>query len=376
KRRFMQEAQAASALNHPNIITIHDIALQNGCAFQVMEFVQGQTLAELIRPGGMPVQDVVNIAVQMAEALIVAHATGIIHRDLKPGNVIVSSNGRVKLLDFGLAKLAAWGTTESDATRTPAAGPQTEQGTIIGTVCYMSPEQANGTFVDARADIFSFGALLFEMLSGRRAFPGETVVAMLSGVLRDDPPPLSTLVSGIPSDIEFVVQRCLRKKPDDRFARVAELLPYLQAHRPQPPSSAIVTGSLEIKRAEPVIAVLPFMSMSPELDNQCFADGLAEEIMHQLARQSCVRVLSRTVASVNRGEGADLVLEGSVRRSAERIRVNVQLFDPKDGCALWSERFERTAGDTLALQDELAALIWREVIACSEPARQRLRLPQ
>jgi serine/threonine protein kinase len=355
KRRFIQEAQAASALNHPNIITIHDIALQNGCAFQVMEYVNGKTLDQLIPINGMPEAEVMPLAFQMADALAAAHATGIIHRDLKPGNVIVSESGRVKLLDFGLAKLAAWGTSDSDATKTISITPQTEQGTVIGTVCYMSPEQAEGRHVDRRADIFSFGALLYEMLSGRRAFDGDSPLAMLTSVLRDDPPPLQKLVPSISAEISGVVEKCLRKNPAERFQSITEIISYFDTRSPIAPSMP----APEPQRDTPtcVVAVLPFVSMSPDIECQCFGDGLAEEITYQLSRVRGLQVLSRTSAALTKGENATRALEGSVRKSGSRVRVHVQLFDPKDGCQLWSERYDEDVLDLLQAQDALAARV-------------------
>jgi serine/threonine protein kinase len=361
KRRFIQEAQAASALNHPNIITIHDIALQNGCAFQVMEYVNGKTLDQLIPINGMPEAEVLPLAFQMVDALAAAHATGIIHRDLKPGNVIVSDSGRVKLLDFGLAKLAAWGTSDSDATKTISITPQTEQGTVIGTVCYMSPEQAEGRHVDGRADIFSFGALLYEMLSGRRAFDGDSPLAMLTSVLRDDPPALQKLVPAVSAEISGVVEKCLQKDPAKRFQSVTDILRYFDTRSPVTPVRSVAPEAVRDSRVC-IVAVLPFVSMSPEIECQCFGDGLAEEISYRLSRVSGIQVLSRTSAALTKGENATRVLEGSVRKSGTRVRVHVQLFDPADGCQLWSERYDEQVNELLEAQDDLASRIVSEMI--------------
>jgi hypothetical protein len=222
RRRFVQEAQAASALNHPNIITIHDILSEGGSEYMVMEFVAGKTLSDLIPKGGLRFPQALKIAVQMTDALTIAHNAGIVHRDLKPANVMVTDSGLVKILDFGLAKLTDAGpisTTSfgTDETQTIAESPLTVEGSIIGTVSYMSPEQAQGKKVDTRSDIFSFGVVLYEMVTGARAFPGDNALSTLSAILRDEARPMAEVAPDIPPQIEQVVKRCLRKSPDDRW---------------------------------------------------------------------------------------------------------------------------------------------------------------
>jgi serine/threonine-protein kinase len=222
RRRFVQEAQAASALNHPNIITIHDIISEGGSEYMVMEFVSGKTLSDLIPKGGLRFPQALKIAVQMTDALTVAHNAGIVHRDLKPANVMVTESGLVKILDFGLAKLTDAGPMSTtgmgtDETQTIAEAPLTVEGSIIGTVSYMSPEQAQGKKVDTRSDIFSFGVVLYEMVTGARAFPGDNALSTLSAILRDEAKPMAEVAPDIPNQIEQVVKRCLRKSPDDRW---------------------------------------------------------------------------------------------------------------------------------------------------------------
>ena len=222
KRRFVQEARAASALNHPNIITIHDIDEAEGVHYIAMEHVEGKTLDRLIARHGLRVNEALKYAVQMATALAKAHSAGIVHRDLKPTNVMVTDDGLVKVLDFGLAKLteaAPTGETETAVTLEPT----TEEGTIVGTVGYMSPEQAEGKPVDARSDIFSFGSVLYEMLTGQRAFQGETKVSTIAAILREEPKPLSQVVEGLPREVERLVKRCLRKDPAHRFQHMDDL---------------------------------------------------------------------------------------------------------------------------------------------------------
>jgi serine/threonine protein kinase len=222
KRRFVQEAQAASALNHPNIITIHDIASENGVDFIVMEYVNGKTLGQLIPRRGMRLDEVLRYAIQIAGALAKAHAAGIIHRDLKPGNIMVTTDGNVKLLDFGLAKLTEPATPYQDG-RTRTLGPQSEEGSIVGTAAYMSPEQAESKPVDARSDIFSFGAVLYEMVTGVRAFQGDSRLSTLSAVLREAPKPAGELVPDIPRELDRIVTRCLRKDPARRLQAMSDL---------------------------------------------------------------------------------------------------------------------------------------------------------
>ncbi|MFN0170316.1 MAG: serine/threonine-protein kinase [Bryobacteraceae bacterium] len=221
KRRFLQEAQAASALNHPNIITIHDLVSDGGADYLVMEFIPGRTLGQLIPRTGMRLNDVLKLAIPIADALDKAHRAGIVHRDLKPGNVMVSDEGQVKLLDFGLAKLTEALDPDHDATRT--IGVETEVGAIVGTVSYMSPEQAEGKHVDSRSDIFAFGAVLYEMVTGRRSFMGDTRMSTLAAILHHDPKPPSEWVDGLPRELERLITRCLRKDPARRFLHMDDL---------------------------------------------------------------------------------------------------------------------------------------------------------
>jgi serine/threonine protein kinase len=221
KQRFIQEAKSASSLNHPNIVTIHEIDQADGTDFMVMEFIAGKTLAAVIPGGGLPVADVLKYAIPIARALAAANAAGIIHRDIKPGNIMVGANGIVKVLDFGLAKLTAQEVSADDATQ--ALEGRTEEGTIVGTAAYMSPEQAQGKPVDARSDIFSFGAVLYEMLGGRRAFQGANTVSTLAAILEKEPARLAERDSRIPRELERVVMRCLRKDPERRFQTMADL---------------------------------------------------------------------------------------------------------------------------------------------------------
>lgn len=224
RRRFVQEAQAASALNHPNIITIHDVVSTDGLEMMVMEFVSGVTLDDLIPKHGLNVQKSLDISVQMADALQTAHAAGIVHRDLKPANVMVTGTGLVKILDFGIAKLTGPSPAAGNTDETlPIDSPMTVEGSILGTVCYMSPEQAQAKAVDPRSDIFSFGLVLYEMLTGQKAFTGDSALSTLSSILRDEAKPIGQVVEGVPPELEQIVHRAMRKSPDERWQSMQEM---------------------------------------------------------------------------------------------------------------------------------------------------------
>jgi len=351
--RFQREAQVLASLNHPNIAQIYGIEDRA----LVMELVEGQTLQ-----GPLPLETALNYARQIAEALEAAHRKGIIHRDLKPANIMVTEGASVKLLDFGLAKLVA--KTDSDVTRTI-------EGTVLGTAAYMAPEQAQGKPLDERSDIFSFGAVLYEMLSGSRAFAGNSTAEVMSAVLRDEPKPLPA--SG---EIVRIVTRCLRKSPADRFQTMAEVKAALQ--------------QLSAKPAErqPSIAVLPFANLSADKEQEYFSDGLAEEIINLLAHIPGLKVIARTSAFAFRGKEQDIrriaealgvahLLEGSVRRAGNRIRVTAQLINAEDGSHIWSERYDRELTDVFAIQDEIAQVITSalHVKISAVPAKQKRYTP-
>jgi serine/threonine protein kinase/Tfp pilus assembly protein PilF len=331
--RLESEARAIAALNHPHICAIHDI----GPDYLVMEYVQGAPLKGPLPPG-----DAVRLGAQIAQALEAAHARGITHRDLKPANILVTASG-VKLLDFGLAKLTI--PEDSDATRTIA-------GTVMGTPDYMSPEQAQGQSTDSRSDIFSFGVVLYEMLSGQRAFSGDTTIAIMAALVRDEPRPIDAAPG-----LQAIVTRCLRKAPADRFQSASEVRTALE--------NATLTKPIE---KAPSIAVLPFANMSADKEQEYFSDGLAEEIINALVKVPGLKVIARTSAFAFKGQNTDIrkiaetlgvanILEGSVRRSGNRIRITAQLITAADGSHLWSERYDRELADVFAVQDEISASI-------------------
>ena len=360
--RFIREAQAASRLNHPNIITIYDIAEEGGDYFITMEYVQGKTLAEAIPSGGLPVLQAVRLAQQIAAALGKAHGAGIIHRDLKPANIMLTEDGEAKVLDFGLAKLVDFGPVSGTAvTATSNSGINaTQLGVVLGTAAYMSPEQASGMTVDARSDIFSFGLVLYEMLSGERAFPGRTPLATVAGILHAEPRPLTKA----PFALAEVVRCCLRKEPADRFQTMAEVRLALDDASLAPPAPPPFVRVEKV----PSIAVLPFVNMNHDEENEFFCDGLTEELINALSQLDNLRVLSRSTVFQFRGRTEDIrvigeklqvstALEGSVRKAGVRLRITAQLINTADGCQIWSQRFDREMKDIFDVQDEVTLAI-------------------
>src|SRR5215469_16882932 len=357
RKRLLAEAQAASRLNHPNIVTIHDISEENGVCFIAMEYVAGVTLESLIDGEGLPLKDAMKYAGEIADALATAHGAGIIHRDLKPANIIVGENGRIKLLDFGLAKLS------EPAHTNQTVSLNTAPGIIIGTAAYMSPEQVEGRVLDARSDIFSFGLVLYEMLCGQRAFHGDSWISTLAAILHDEPRPLRELRAEIPLSIEQQVARCLHKDPAQRFQTMAEVRQGLAEA-----ASSTVVPQMITRQETASIAVLPFANLSADKENEYFSEGLAEEIINVLARVPELRVIARTSAFAFRGKEQDLrtigdrlrvgtILEGSVRRAGNRIRVTAQLIHVADESHLWSERYDREMTDIFAIQDDISMAI-------------------
>ena len=370
KRQFLIEARAASQLNHPNIVTIHDIFELNGAYFIAMECVAGMTLEQMNARGGIPFDQTMKYAGDIADALAAAHAAGIIHRDLKPANIMIADDGRVKLLDFGLAKLAelpvAPGVEAATLTSMGAEG-------FAGTPAYMSPEQVEGRELDARSDIFSYGLVLYEMFCGERAFRGETWVSTLTAVLRDEPRPMREIKPEIWVTMEEHVTRCLRKDPAQRFQSMKDVkkdLSELSTRAIFPLASSASSKGLSATAGEETrsIAVLPFANLSAEKENEYFSDGLAEEIMNALAKVPELKVIARTSAFAFRGKEQDLrtigerlrvgtILEGSVRRAGNRVRVTAQLIRVADESHLWSERYDREMTDIFAIQDEISQAI-------------------
>ena len=350
--RFQSEARAIAAINHPHICQIYDV----GPDFLVLEYLQGEPLG-----GPVTRDEAVRLASQIADALHAAHERGILHRDLKPANVMVVRQGgtpHAKLLDFGVARLTSG---DPGATRTVA-------GEVMGTPAYMSPEQAAAKTLDARSDVFSFGAVLYELLAGTRAFTGDSTAQILSAVLRDDPGPLEA-----PAALQQIVRRCLAKDPDRRFQTMADVRHALQH---------LTVGHADVAAS---IAVLPFANLSRDADDEYFSDGLSEEIINALTQVPGLKVIARTSAFAFKGKNEDirriaktlgvtLVLEGSVRRAGGRLRVTAQLVDAADGAHRWSQRYDRELSDIFAVQDDIAAAIAGALKLQLAPASER-RMP-
>jgi eukaryotic-like serine/threonine-protein kinase len=405
-RRFELEARAASALNHPNIVVVHDVGSEGGTAYVVSELLEGQTLRERLSIGALPESKAIGYGVQITSALAAAHDKGIVHRDLKPENIFVMRDGSVKLLDFGLAKLMH--REEPDG---PLAGDPTlttDVGVVMGTVGYMSPEQVMGLPADARSDLFAFGAILYEMLSGRRAFSGASAAETWSAIMRDEPPPLSP--ESAPSPIERVIRRCLEKSPDERFQSARDLAFALgesssssiagsAARRVTPARKSrvpVVVGLLLLAVAAAVgmnvgrirdrlmggvaapgirsLAVLPLQNLSGDPGQDYFADGMTDALTASLAQIRSVKVISRTSAMLYKGSKkplpeiardlhVDAVVEGSFARSGDRVRITAQLIRAQNDAHFWAKSYERQLGDILTLQGEIARAIAEQIEA-------------
>jgi serine/threonine-protein kinase len=355
RARFNREARAIAALNHPNIVTVYSVEETDALHFITMELVSGHSLEDILPAGGFELNRLLDIAIPLADAVAFAHERGIVHRDLKAANVMVTAEGRVKVLDFGLAKL----------TGTPrAATALTQEGVVMGTLPYMAPEQIQGADVDHRADIFSLGVVLYEMAAGSRPFTGEHSPALMYSILEEAPRPIAEIRAELPASLGDVIDRCLAKRPEQRYSGCREVRDDLDALR---------RGTLPVSipppsRTDTSIAVLPFDNMSPDPADEFFSDGITEEIINALAHLQGVRVAARTSSFAFKGKREDLravagklgvktLLEGSVRKAGSKLRITAQLINAADGCHMWSERYDRELTDIFAIQDEIAGAI-------------------
>ncbi len=378
RARFLQEAKAAAALNHPHIATIHAIEEIDGNMFIVMEYVNGRELKEVIASGVLTADESGRIAIQIAEGLQAAHSQDIVHRDIKSSNIMLTETGQVKVMDFGLAKVKH--------------GAQvTKIGTTVGTAAYMSPEQARGDEVDHRTDLWSFGVVLYEMLTGRLPFKSEYEQAAIYSILNEEP----AIPEQLPANLKGVIAKCLAKNPDDRFQSAAEIVRELQGSRDigSPKRTSAISRVKPIgvgvivllvaaviyfvmpffkgdnkQKAVKTIAVLPFLDMSPESDQEYFSDGLSEELLNVLANNPSLRVTSRTSSFSFKGKNTDLktiasklqvkyILEGSVRKSGNTLRITAQLIDSETDAHLWSRIYDGTLENVFVLQDSISSSV-------------------
>ena len=370
---FQREAKAAAALNHPNIVHLYSVEEADGLIFMTMELVHGRSVSELLRNGiPLPLSKILAFAFQIGEGLACAHAAGVLHRDLKPGNVMITDDDRVKILDFGVAKffnpVSMW---DPDAATTTRKGATTTRevssgGLTVGTVGYMSPEQALGKTLDARTDLFALGVMLFEMATGHAPFVGDTPAAIFDHLLNRQPVSPVTLNPELPTRLAAIIDKALEKDPERRYRSANEFLDDLRrtdTSNARSPVHSVAPAS---------IVVLPFVDMSPEQDQEYFCHGVTEEIITSLARVPSLRVISRTSAFAFQGRDLEVTeigrrlrvgaaLEGSVRKAGDRVRITTQLVNTEDGYQLWSRRFDRELADVFAIQDEIATTIATEL---------------
>lgn len=352
KRRFKQEAQVVALLNHPNICTIFDIDEEDGQLFMAMEYVEGPTLQDKIKKSIPETEEVIHIAIQIARGLSEAHDKGIVHRDIKSANIIITPHGKVKIMDFGLAQVSTVTTK------------LTKEGTTLGTISYMSPEQTRGIQTDHRSDIWSFGVVLYEMLTGTMPFRGDYEQAVIYSILNEQPSGISAQAQYIPEGFHEIIGKCLAKDPGDRYQHADEILAKLRIIQ----RNLNKKHSKKKKRKISSIAVLPFENMNRDEESEFFSDGITEDIMTALSKIEALRVAARNSAFQYKGKTPDLrvvgrelnvnsVLVGSLRRAGNKLRITVRLNNIEDGYEIWSERYDRVMEDIFEIQDEISEAV-------------------
>jgi len=374
--RFRREAKLLASLNHPNIAVIHDIIEEEGLGYLVLEYVPGDTLAQRIAHRPLKLPEVLSIGRQIAEALSAAHEKRIIHRDLKPGNIKITPDGRVKVLDFGLAKPAFSGDRKSDVTAT-------EPGRIIGTPAYMSPEQARAKPTDTRSDIWSFGCVLYQMLTGKVPFAGDTVSDTLVSLLEREPD-WQALPQTTPAPLRALLRHCLEKEPYRRMRDMGDISLALEDTATELQHLMLRTETIATDRTQPTkaIAVLPFDNLSSNQEQEYFVDGMTDTLIAELGKIEALRVISRTssmhfkgtdkkVPEIAKELGVDAIVEGSVLKAGNSVRITVQLIDGRTDTHLWSDNYKGTLDNILALQSEVTLAITREIEVAVTPEEER-----
>jgi non-specific serine/threonine protein kinase len=389
--RFQREARAASALNHPNICTVYAIEQHERQPFIVMELLEGRTLAQALGGQPFPMDQLLEAATQIADALESAHAKGIVHRDIKPANIFVNARGQVKILDFGLAKIegllrpAAGGATASQID-TVGGGELTARGTALGTVSYMSPEQARGQLTDARTDLFSLGTVLYQMATGALPFPGDTSAVVFDAILNRDPAPIQDAHPDLPAELGRILEKALEKDRNMRYQTATDLKTDLSRLRRDLDSGRRRAADLAdsrgaAKQPEKSIAVLYFENLSGVKEDEYFRDGITEDIITELSKIRGLNIFSRptvlayrdkqvTPAQIGQQLRAAYVLAGSLRRAGNRLRINTQLVDTRTDFPLWSERYDREMKDVFEVQDEIARKIAEALRITLSPQEQ------